>query len=177
MQLAAASNGEHTCSAESAAPELAFSHLRVHLQLLHAALEQLAAVLRAQLDEVAGVERQTLVVGARQLPRKRQLVCNGRIIRQMLQLVLGAPGEQVAGQPARMRANSFDSLISLHYPGSLTNASRKKPTLEVQAPALCPRTVSTLYTCRTTAASSQGRLCRIAVFPACLHASGSGQHP
>lgn len=64
----------------------------MHFQLLDALGDQ-SRIVRAQLDEVGGVEGQPLVVGSRQLPREREVRLDALEIRQLLQIVLRTPGK------------------------------------------------------------------------------------
>ena len=95
----AAANRRHPGSYRSDRPESKAAHLRVHLQLMLAAPEQLG-LLGCQLDEVGGVEGEAHPPGAGQVPCKLELGRDGFVVGQVLQLVLGAPGEEFRGQPA-----------------------------------------------------------------------------
>lgn len=77
-------------------------HLGVDFKLPEAPLQQLLFSSR-HLHKVGGVEGEPLVIGTRQLTSKGQLIGNGGKIWQILQVVEGAPGEDVACHPAGER--------------------------------------------------------------------------
>lgn len=78
-------------------------HLGVHFQLFQAPLQQLLLSC-SHLDKVGGVEGQPLVICSGQLPSKSQLISNGGKVWQVLQVVEGAPWEDVAGHPTDREA-------------------------------------------------------------------------
>ena len=79
------------------------AHLGVDFKLLEAPLQQLLLSC-GHLDKVGGMEGEALLVCTRQLTGERQLLSNGGKVGQVLQVVKGAPGENVAGHPARQEA-------------------------------------------------------------------------
>jgi hypothetical protein len=68
------------------------THGGVDFQLLDALLDQLL-VIRPQLNEVGGVEREALVIRPGQLPSERQIVDYGLVVWKVLHLILCAPWE------------------------------------------------------------------------------------
>ena len=74
-------------------------HLGMHFQLFQAPLQQLLLGC-SHLDKVGGVEGQPLVIRSGQLASKSKLISNGWKVWQVLQIVEGAPGEDVACHPA-----------------------------------------------------------------------------
>ena len=96
----------------------------MHFQLFQAPLQQLL-LSSSHLDKVGGVEGEPLVISSGQLPGKSQLVCNGGKVWQVLQVVEGAPREDVAGHPTG-REQAFRCFHLPHKPQASKNRSSQR---------------------------------------------------